>query len=64
MEKNLKILKLITEEATNIQVNEAVTDSGKKDLFLKGIYSTHSKENLNGRKYKKEVLERELTKII
>lgn len=60
----LKVLKLIMEEAENIQLVESVTTTGSKDFFLEGVYSTHTKENKNGRKYKKELLERELNRLI
>lgn len=60
---SLKAVKLITEEAESVRVTEAVNDNGAKTLFLEGVYSTHTVENRNGRRYKKELLDRELEKI-
>jgi hypothetical protein len=58
----LKALKLITETVEDIRLVESAEN--KKNLYLEGIFSTHSKENRNGRKYKKEILEREVSKLM
>ena len=62
----LKVVKLITEEADSVTISlvEAVQSPGTKDLYIEGIFSTHTAENRNGRKYKKELLEREVSKLL
>jgi hypothetical protein len=54
-------MKLITELSQNISVKK------KKDtdvLYIEGVFSTAELLNNNGRKYKKETLEREIDKLI
>ena len=62
-ETSLKALKLITEESVNIRLVESVDEKNTKTLFLEGVYSTHSVENKNGRRYKQKLLEREINKL-
>lgn len=62
--ENLRAVKLITEEAVDVKIVESVDNSGSKNLFLEGVYSTHSVKNKNGRMYKKELLEREVNNIL
>lgn len=62
--ENLRAVKLITEEAVDVKIVESVDNSGAKNLFLEGVYSTHSVKNKNGRMYKKELLEREVNNIL
>jgi hypothetical protein len=54
------MMKLITEMSTNVQLHEG---SQSKDLFVVGIFSSAESENNNKRRYRKELLERELGKI-
>jgi len=52
-------MKLITELSRNVQVSS--NDSG--NLFIEGIFSSAEIQNSNGRKYRKDILDRELNKI-
>lgn len=52
-------MKLITELSRNVQVSS--NDLG--NLFIEGIFSSAEIQNSNGRKYKKEILDREMNKI-
>ena len=58
----IKNLKLITETTYDFEVLEE--GSGKdKELFVVGVFSSAEMENANGRKYRKETLEREVKRI-
>ena len=52
-------LKLITEASYDIGINEAKGG----DLYVSGIFSTAELENANGRKYRRDTLDREVAKI-
>ena len=54
------MVKLITETSYDFAINE----SKSQGTWLAGIFSSSEIKNNNGRKYKKELLEREITKII
>ena len=56
-----KKLQMITEANFNLNINES---EDKKNLFLEGVFASAEKENANGRKYPKKVLEREYDKIM
>jgi hypothetical protein len=53
-------MKLITEIVEDFQVLTEEDDSGKKKLFIEGIFLQSSKANRNGRIYPKEVLFKEV----
>jgi hypothetical protein len=53
-------MKLITEISKELVINE----SKSKGTFITGIFSSAEIKNNNGRIYKKQLLEREITKII
>lgn len=55
-----KELKLITETSYDFEIKESKED---KTLYLMGIFSSAEKKNKNGRVYKKEILEREISKL-
>lgn len=52
-------MKLITEISRDLEINE----SKSKGLSIVGIFSSAEIENNNKRKYKKEILEREVSKV-
>jgi len=52
--------KLITEYSQEFQINEA----DDKSLYIEGIFSSAELKNNNKRKYKKEILEREVNKVM
>lgn len=58
----MKKVKLITEVSHDIRLVEADSANGK-ELFVEGIFSTAEIENNNKRKYKKEILEREVASV-
>ena len=51
--------KLITEYSQDFQI----TEDKNKDMYVVGIFSSAEIENNNKRKYKKEILEREIQKV-
>lgn len=53
-------LKLITET----QTKDILTESKDKDLFIYGVFSSAEVKNNNGRVYKKQILEREIQKVM
>lgn len=53
-------MKLITETSYDLQITESKSD---KDLSIVGIWSSANIENNNKRKYKRDILEREITKV-
>lgn len=53
-------LKLITET----QTQDIMTESKDKDLFIYGVFSSAEVKNNNGRTYKKNILEREIKKVM
>ena len=57
-------MKLITEINESIQVIEEATDSGKKNVFIEGIFMQGNVPNRNGRRYKIETLQREVDRYI
>lgn len=58
----MKVLKLISEECNNLIFES--NEQKPKDLYISGIFSTAELENINGRKYKKCTLSREVNKIM
>ncbi len=52
-------MKLITEVSKQIQVKQ----DDSKNVYIEGIFSTADLMNENGRKYKQDVLEREVVKL-
>lgn len=52
--------KLITEYSQDFQITE---EKGSKDMYAVGIFSSAEMKNNNKRRYKKEILEREVTKV-
>lgn len=52
-------MKLITETSFDIEL----TESKDQSLYVVGIYSSANVENNNKRKYKKDILEREIKKV-
>ena len=55
--------KLITEYSQDFQITEEVNENKEKEMFAVGIFSSAEIENNNKRKYRKEILEREILKI-
>lgn len=51
--------KLITEYSQDFQI----TEDDNKDMFAVGIFSSAELKNNNKRRYKKEILEREVAKV-
>jgi hypothetical protein len=52
-------MKLISEEATNVEFLTEATKSGGKNYFIEGIFMQANKKNRNGRIYPTEVLQKE-----
>jgi len=52
--------KLITEYSQDFEISE---EKGSKDMYAVGIFSSAEMKNNNKRRYKKEILEREVTKV-
>ena len=52
-------MKLISEEATNVEFLTEVTKSGGKNYFIEGIFMQANKKNRNGRIYPTEILQKE-----
>jgi len=60
----MKKVKLITETSHDIQLIEnTIKDGDTKELYIEGIFSTAEIENNNKRKYKKDILMREVNSI-
>ena len=53
-------MKLITEINEDVEIFELEEESGKKSLFIEGIFLQSEIKNRNGRVYPKELLEREV----
>lgn len=53
-------MKLITETSNDVTLHEG---SNTKDLFVVGVFSSAESENNNKRRYRKELLEREMEKV-
>jgi len=60
----MKTMKLITEINNDIQLIVEQSDNKAETLYISGIYSSADLENNNNRKYPKNVLEREIGKIM
>ena len=52
-------MKLISEEATNVEFLTETTKSGGKNYFIEGIFMQSETKNRNGRIYPKSVLQKE-----
>ena len=52
-------MKLISEEATNVEFLTETSKSGGKNYFIEGIFMQANKKNRNGRIYLTEVLQKE-----
>jgi hypothetical protein len=52
-------MKLISEEATNVEFLTEANKSGGKNYFIEGIFMQANKKNRNGRIYPTEVLQKE-----
>ena len=52
-------MKLISEEATNVEFLTETTKSGGKNYFIEGIFMQANKKNRNGRIYPTEILQKE-----
>ena len=52
-------MKLISEEATNVEFLTEVTKNGGKNYFIEGIFMQADTKNRNGRVYPKEILQKE-----
>ena len=52
-------MKLISEEATNVEFLTEATESGGKSYFIEGIFMQANKKNRNGRIYPTEILQKE-----
>jgi len=60
----MRMAKLITEYSQDFQITEEVNEKDNtKDMYAVGIFSSAEIENNNKRKYRKEILEREITKV-
>ena len=52
-------MKLISEEAINVEFLTEATKSGGKNYFIEGIFMQANKKNRNGRVYPTEILQKE-----
>ena len=52
-------MKLISEEATNVEFLTEASKSGGKNYFIEGIFMQANKKNRNGRVYPTEILQKE-----
>ena len=52
-------MKLISEEATNVEFLTEATKSGKKNYYIEGIFMQANTKNRNGRIYPREILQKE-----
>jgi len=59
-----KKVNLITETSHNIQLLERVDENQNRELFVEGVFSTAEVKNANGRRYRKDILEREVAKMM
>ena len=56
-------MKLITEEINDVQwINEAETGGGERNYFLAGTFLQAEVTNRNGRRYSKDLMEREVSR--
>jgi hypothetical protein len=55
-------MKLITETTYSVELYEE-SKNGKDNLYLVGVYSTADTKNINERRYKKDLLDREIKKV-
>lgn len=53
-------MKLIKEVSQELKYLTEATESGKKGMYIEGIFMQSEKANKNGRKYPKNILEKEL----
>lgn len=56
----IKMAKLITENSDQVEI----TETKNKNLYITGIFSSAEIKNENGRKYKYDILKREVEKLI
>ena len=59
----MTMAKLITEYSQDFQITEELNEKKEKEMFAVGIFSSAEIENNNKRKYRKEILEREILKV-
>ena len=52
-------MKLISEEAINVEFLTEATTGGGKNYFIEGIFMQANKKNRNGRVYPTEILQKE-----
>jgi len=52
-------MKLISEEATNVEFLTEVSKGGNKNYFIEGVFMQADTKNRNGRVYPKEILQKE-----
>mgnify|MGYP003307662339 FL=1 len=52
-------MKLISEEATNVEFLTETTKGGEKNYFIEGIFMQANTKNRNGRIYPREILQKE-----
>lgn len=57
-------MKLILEQATDIEYITEAKEDGKKNLYIEGIFMQYDTPNKNGRYYPKNVMEREVNRYI
>lgn len=57
-------MKLILEQASEIEYITEAKEDGKKNLFIEGIFMQYDTPNKNGRYYPKNVMEREVQRYI
>lgn len=57
-------MKLITELSEDIKYVSEASESGKKNLYVEGVFMQYDTPNRNGRIYSKGIMEREVTRYI
>jgi len=57
-------MKLITELSEDIKYVTEASESGKKNLYVEGVFMQYDTPNRNGRIYSKNIMEREVTRYI
>ena len=57
-------MKLITELSEDIKYVSEASESGKKNLYVEGVFMQYDTPNRNGRIYSKNIMEREVTRYI
>lgn len=55
-------MKLIKEISQNLEYLTEASESGKKSIFIEGIFMQADKDNKNGRRYPKKVMESEVNR--